>query len=168
MKNLSYLFSVFVITIALAVFTNCNPQKKTAGAYSHKTECIGANNLDGTQTVKAWGTGRNRIQAVKRAKKNAVRDVLFNGITEGGQDCEKRPVVAEVNAHRKYESYFNIFFADDGDYEDYVSARDERIRFKFLRNRRWGRSSITNSVIVTVYRYELRQKMIADGIINIE
>jgi hypothetical protein len=161
MKNI--LFSTFLIT--LFILPSCNSQKKIAGNYSYKTECLGIE-MDGSQTVKAWGNGRNRFDAIEQAKKNAVNDVLFNGIYEGKQDCEKRPVVAEVNARQKYEEYFNKFFSDGGEYKKFVSLKDERIGQKVSRDRKGARQSVTHGVVVRVLRAELKQKMIEDGILK--
>lgn len=140
-------------------------QKVNSGNYTFKTECMGVE-MDGSQTLKAWGNGRNRADAVEQAKKNAVRDVIFNGITEGKQDCEKRPILFEVNAQEKYEDYFNAFFADGGEYKNYISLRDERIGQKINRDRKKARESVTNGMIVRVLRSELKKKLIADGILK--
>ena len=70
-------------------FTSCKPQKKIAGNYTYETECMGIE-MDGSQTLKAWGYGKNRIDAVEQAKKNAVRDVLFKGIRNGKTECNIR------------------------------------------------------------------------------
>ena len=43
---------------------------KGAGNYTYDTECIGVEG-DGSQTVKGWGSGRNREDAVEQAKKMA-------------------------------------------------------------------------------------------------
>lgn len=162
MKYLIYSKLLYIIAILLI---SCNAQKKIAGDYSYKTECLGIE-MDGSQTVKAWGNGRNRWDAIEQAKKTAVRDVLFNGIYEGKQECEKRPVVAEVNAQQKYETYFNNFFADDGEYKNFVSLKDERIGQKVSRDRKGARQSVTHGVVVRVLRAELKQKMIEDGILK--
>lgn len=122
--------------------------------------------LDGSQTLKAWGNGRNRFDAVDQAKKNAVRDVLFKGIIEGKPDCNIKPVLFEVNVQENHEDYFNIFFADQGEYKNYVSVRDERIGQKLDRDRKRGRESVTNGIVVRVLRSELKQKMIKDGILK--
>lgn len=161
MKNLLIISLLF----ALFVLPSCNSQKQIAGNYSYKTECLGIE-MDGSQTVKAWGNGRNRWDAIEQAKKTAVRDVLFNGIYEGKQDCEKRPVVAEVNAQQKYETYFNKFFADDGEYKKFVSLKDERIGQKISRDRKGARQSVTHGVVVRLLRAELKEKMIEDGILK--
>lgn len=140
-------------------------KKKNSGNYTYKTECLGLE-LDGSQTVKAWGNGRNRFDAVEQAKKNAVNDVLFNGIYEGKQDCEKRPVVSEVNARQKHENYFNNFFVDGGEYKNFVSLKDERILQKINRDRKGSRESVTHGFVIRVLRSELKQKMIQDGLIK--
>jgi hypothetical protein len=140
-------------------------QKNIAGNYGYKTECMGVE-LDGSHTVKAWGNGRNRSDAVEQAKKNAVRDIIFFGLLEGKQDCKQKPLILEVNAQEKYEDYFNKFFADGGEYKNYISLRDERLLDKVSRDRKKGRGSVTNGFIVRVLRSELKDKLIADGIIK--
>jgi len=149
----------------LASIASLQAQKKLAGNYGYKTECMGVE-LDGSETVKAWGNGRNRSDAVEQAKKNAIRDVLFYGLVEGKQDCKQKPLLFEVNAEEKYEDYFNKFFADGGEFLNYISLRDERIGDKISRDRKRGRGSVTNGFIVRVLRSELKQKLIADGIIK--
>ncbi len=157
----------FIYFLTLLLISSCasSPQKKISGNYTYKTECLGLE-LDGSQTIKAWGNGRNRFDAVEQAKKNAVNDVLFNGIYEGKQDCEKRPVVSEVNARQKYENYFNSFFVDGGEYKNFVSLKDERTFQKINRDRKGARESITHGFVIRVLRSELKQKMIQDGIIK--
>jgi hypothetical protein len=162
MKKVIYANILIVLSILLV---SCNPQKNIAGNYSYRTECLGIE-MDGSQTVKAWGNGRNRLDAIEQAKKNAVNDVLFNGLYEGKQDCEKRPIVAEANARQNYEAYFNKFFTDGGEYKKYTSPRDERIGQKVSRDRKGGRHSVTHGVVLRVLRTELRQKMIEDGILK--
>lgn len=156
--------NIFLLIITI-VAISCKPSEKVSGNYTYKTECMGVE-LDGSQTLKAWGNGRNRFDAVDQAKKNAVRDVLFKGIIEGKPDCNIKPVLFEVNVQENHEDYFNIFFADQGEYKNYVSVRDERIGQKLDRDRKRGRESVTNGIVVRVLRSELKQKMIKDGILK--
>jgi hypothetical protein len=142
---MKYIFYLKILLFANLLLHSCKPQKQIAGNYTFKTECLGIE-MDGSQTVKAWGNGRNRLDAVEQAKKNALNDVLFNGINDGKQDCEKRPVIAEVNARQKHETYFNKFFADEGDYKNFVSTKDERLSQKMSRDRK-GSSPKCNSWI---------------------
>ena len=156
---------IFATLIVLVLTFSATAQKKTAGYYTYKTECLGVE-LDGSQTLKAWGNGRNRADAVEQAKKNAMRDVIFKGIREGKQECNQKPLIFEVNAEEKYEDYFNAFFADGGEYKNYVSLRDERIGDKINRDRKKMTDSITNGLVVRILRAELKAKLIADNIIK--
>lgn len=155
------------ISLLIILLSTCLgfSQKNIAGNYGYKTECLGVE-LDGSETVKAWGNGRNRSDAVEQAKKNALRDVIFFGLVEGKQDCKQKPLILEVNALEKYEDYFNKFFADGGEFKNYISLRDERIFDKISRDRKKARESVTNGLILRVLRSELKQKLIADGIIK--
>jgi hypothetical protein len=156
---------LFTLLLVLSL-TSGFSQKKISGNYIYKTECMGVE-LDGSYTLKAWGNGRNRADAVEQAKKNAIRDVVFNNILEGKEDCARKPLITEVNAIDKYEDYFNKFFTDDGEYKNFISLKDERIGEKFSRDRRKAREGVTNGLIVRVLRSELKAKLIADGIIKL-
>jgi hypothetical protein len=156
---------LFTLLLVLSL-TSGFSQKKISGNYIYKTECMGVE-LDGSYTLKAWGNGRNRADAVEQAKKNAIRDVVFNNILEGKEDCARKPLITEVNAIDKYEDYFNKFFTDGGEYMNFISLKDERIGEKISRDRRKAREGVTNGLIVRVLRSELKTKLIADGIIKL-
>ena len=156
---------IFLLLILVTLNSCITAQKKSAGYYNYKTECLGVE-LDGSQTLKAWGNGRNRTDAVEQAKKNAMRDVIFNGIREGKQDCNQKPIIFEVNAQEKYEDYFNKFFADGGDFKNFISLKDERIFDKISRDRKAVKESVTHGLIVRILRAELKAKLIADNIIK--
>ncbi|HRO75534.1 MAG TPA: hypothetical protein PLP27_05250 [Crocinitomicaceae bacterium] len=157
-QSILFLFCAFL-------FISCNSQKKIAGNYKFKTQCLGIE-MDGSQTVKAWGNGRNRWDAIEQAKKNAVADVLFVGIREGKQDCNQKPIIFEVNAREKYQDYFDKFFADKGEYKEFISLKDERIMQKISRNRKGATQSVTHGVVLRVFRNELKNKMLNDGMLK--
>ncbi len=157
--------SNLIIIMFFIAITSCSGQKKLAGNYTYKSECMGVE-LDGSQTIKAWGNGRNRSDAVDQAKKNAIRDVIFFGINEGKSECNSKPLIFEVNAQDKYEDYFAKFFADGGEYKNFISLRDERIFDKLSRDKKKARESVTHGMIVRVLRNELKAKLITDGIIK--
>jgi hypothetical protein len=150
---------------SLVLLASCGPQRQIAGNYAHVCECISMEG-DGSFTILAWGEGRNRFDAVEQAKKNALRDVIFKGIIDGKGNCDKKPLLTEVNAEQKYEDYFVKFFADKGPYLKYVELKDERIEDKILRDRQASSKDITNSVVVRVLRYDLKQKLIEDNILT--
>jgi hypothetical protein len=157
---------IFIPVLAIAavalLVSSCAAPVTVAGNYTYKTECLG-NDQDGTQIVKAWGSGKKRAEAVDQAMKNAVNDVLFKGITEGVNGCEMRPIVSEVNARQKYASYFNSFFTDNGAYKNFVEPRYRNIQDGDLKSTRTG---LTAGIILRIYHAELKQKMAEDGIIR--
>ena len=166
MRNTLKIVIALITTLSVNIADSWAQQRENAGNYPTESECLGVE-LDGSVTLKAWGTGRNRFDAVAQAKKNAVRDVLFKGITKGSQECNPRPLIPEVNAETKYEDYFFKFFSDKiGTYKEFTSARDERLDNTIFRSRKGGDKTSTYSVVVRVLRSELRQKLIADGILS--
>lgn len=160
---------ITVITLLVVSATYCSAQKKKAsmaGEYKYESECMGVEG-DGSQTLKAWGTGNSKNDAVEQAKKNAVRDVLFKGIRNGKSECNVKPVINEVNAQEKYEDYFNKFFSDDGPYKNFISMNDEPISVVGgkVSDRKRMADGVQYGVIVQVRRAELKQQMIKDNIL---
>ena len=158
---------IVFITLLTCISTVCSAQrkqKKQAGNYKYETECMGVE-LDGSQTLKAWGFGKDRNDAVEQAKKNAVRDVLFKGISNGKTECNIKPVVFEVNAQENHEDYFNKFFADGGEYKNFISMKDESLFPAITKDRKGAGSEVEYGVIVRVLRAELKKKMIEDKIL---
>ncbi len=165
MKNVFGFILLALGMPALLLFTGCDPQKKIAGNYQHDIECMG-NSLDGSEIIKAWGTGKNREVAIDMAEKNALHAVLFNGIIKGTGSCDVKPVVPEVNAEQNYEKYFNSFFADGGKYKSFVSLKNEpRVPLK-KKDREVGIKDVEFGVVVTVMRSQLKQQLITDGILK--
>lgn len=163
---MKYSVILVVAVFCMAFFgASCRSTTNVSNEYAFvtfETECLGVE-LDGSQTLRAWGKGKNKADAIEQACKNAVRDVIFNGISSGSGECNKRPMITEVNAQEKYEYYFNIFFKDGGAYKKYVSHEDEkrssRIRAKHSTQENYG-------VVVRVKRAELRQRLINDNILK--
>lgn len=158
MKNIIVLlFSIAMLT------TSCH--RKFNGSYSFETECLGVE-LDGSQTLKAWGTGSVRWDAIEQAKKNAVRDVLFKGISKGKSECNIKPILFEVNAQERHEEYFNKFFADNGPYTAFVSMKDEPHAHGKWNEKKKDGKQVQFGVYVRVLRSDLQKRMIADGILK--
>ena len=158
---------IFTTLLLLCLYTVQAQQKRVASSYTFKTECLGLES-DGSQTLKAWGTGRNYSDASEQAKKNAVIDVLFYGIMEGKSDCSRKPLLPEVNAQEKYRYFFNNFFVDGGAYLNYVLLKDERIGNKISRNRLKSREGVTHGLVVRVMRGQLEQMLYQEGILKIQ
>jgi hypothetical protein len=157
---------IIIYIVIPLILNSCIGNKNIVAAnYTYNTECMGVEG-DGSLTLLAWGNGRNRADAVEQAKKNAVMDVIFKGIRNGKDDCNKIPLINEPNARDKYESYFNDFFKDNGVYKKFVSSKDERIGDKVTRDRMKSDKSVTNSCVVKILRYQLKEQLIKDQILK--
>ncbi len=166
MTNTIKISFLLIILCVFPIGDSLAQRNSNVGRYTLEPECLGVE-MDGSVTLRVWGTGRNRFDAVDQAKKNALRDVLFKGIRKGNSDCNPRPLVPEVNAEMKYEDYFNRFFSDRHDeYKKFVSGKDERIDNKIFRRRMGDSKSVTYSVIVRVQRARLKERLREDGILK--
>ncbi len=153
-KLLLTLFSVLSLTYAEA---------QTQPVYSrYSVRCMGVE-LDGSQTLRVQGYGRNRSDAKEQAKKNAVWAVIFDGIRDGVEGCNMRPLITEVNARERYEDYFNLFFSDNGAYKEFVSLKDTKYRSGGKSKDRLG---YAYDLTVRVLRAQLKERLKADNVID--
>ena len=109
-----------IIIFFLFAFTSCSVSRKTTQLYNIRdVECV-SEEMDGTVTLIAYGSGRNKRDAICQAKKNALHQIIFIGTDNENNTCLSRPLVGEVNAKDKYSVFFNEFFKDKGLYRNYV------------------------------------------------
>ena len=156
MKSIIYRTLLIILSI-----TGLDANAQTV--YSkYSVRCLGVE-LDGSQTLRVQGYGRNKNDAKEQAMKNAVYAVIFDGIRDGMEGCNMRPLVTEVNARERYEDYFDIFFSDKGAYKEYVSMRDTKKRSADKAKDRIGYSY---DLTVRVLRPELKARLKADNIIK--
>lgn len=119
---------------------------------------------DGTLTLRVYGKGSTEADAIETAKKNAVRDVIFKGISlKSAGDGPIRPLINEVNARERYAEYFGPFFRDGGEYRKFVK---EENTLPGSRMKSSGTSQLNIGVICTVDRDALRQQLIDDGLLD--
>lgn len=152
---------IIITLLVLMSSTYADAQTQTIYARS-SVRCMGVE-LDGSQTLRVQGYGRNRLDAKEQAKKNAVWAVIFDGIREGTGGCNMRPLVTEVNAKERYEDYFNLFFADDGPYKEYVSLKDTKYRSG---GRSKDKLGYAYDLTIRVLRAQLKERLKADKIID--
>lgn len=150
-KTLLFIMMIFAISVdAQTVYSRTS------------VKCLGVE-LDGSQTLRVQGYGRNRADAKEQAKKNAVKAVIFEGIRDGVEGCNMRPLVMEVNAQERYEDYFNLFFADDGPYLEYVSMKDTKYGSG---DRVKDKVGYSYNLTVRVLRTQLKARLKADNVID--
>ena len=140
--------------VVLAVSCHTHTHTHTTAA-SYASECEYLNHEgDGSITVRAYGQGRNRGDAMAQARKNAIEQVIFKGIYVPGNSALSRPLVYEVNAREKYEDFFNTFFRDGGDFNSFVNGDDRRIN---TNEKHWSGTQVKISTTLTVERGLLKQ-----------
>lgn len=149
--------------ISLLLFSTMNLKAQTRALYAHTSiKCMGVE-LDGSQTLRVQGYGRNRADAKEQAMKNAVWAVIFDGIKDGVEGCNMRPLVTEVNAKERYEDYFNLFFTDNGAYKEYVSLRDTK---RGSGGRKKDKLGYSYDLTIRVLRSQLKARLKADNVID--
>lgn len=152
-----YLF--FIVIAFMAVQLACQAQTVVPRS---SIRCLGME-LDGSETLRVQGYGRNRADAKEQAMKNAVWAVIFDGIIDGAGGCNMRPLVTEANARERYQEYFNRFFADNGPYKQYVSLRDTKKRSGGKVKDKLGYSY---DLTIRVLRSELETRLRQDNVID--
>lgn len=157
MKMKNYLIAI--LCVAGFVVSSCKSPSVTA-FYTFETECV-TDPMDGSVVLRAWGQGATRADAVEQAKRQAVHDVIFKGIQKGG--CRFKPLLYEVNAEEKYQSYFNNFFGRDGAYADFVKMDATKANSG---ERAESKTRDSYGLVVRVLRSELEQKLINDNILK--
>ena len=67
MKHLFYTWKLGCLL--LLILAGCSSKKSVSSYHSFESECLGVE-LDGSETLRAWGRGKNRTDAIEQAKKN--------------------------------------------------------------------------------------------------
>lgn len=158
-RNLKASLCLLAVILSLAGCRSVTEVSSDAAYANFKPQCLGVG-MDGTQTLRVFGKGKDKGRAIEQAKKNAISEVIFNGI-QGSGECEKRPLVNEVNARERYEDYFNAFFADGGAYKKYVKLDENRTS----RIKAQSDDLVQYGVTVSVDRAALKSRLQNDGIL---
>ena len=158
MKKFVVLMLAFV-----AITMTANAQTSQKKVLYKNTIRVLNTELDGSLTLRVTGFGRNRDDAKEQAMKNAVWAVIFDGIRDGVEGCNLRPLVTEVNAKERYEEYFNRFFSDRGEYRKYVTLQDT----KYLSGgKAKDKNGYSYDLTVRVLRPKLKARLQADNVID--
>lgn len=152
------------VAVAMAVvMTSCNPQKVTTTAfYEVRSEFMNMEG-DGSVTVRAYGVGRYRGDALEQARKNAVRDIVLYGVDVPGNPHLSRPLITEANAEEKYANFLYMLLEDNGAYKYFVSREDRR---RETNEKYWTGKQMKMSTTVRVLRPQLQQYLKENNIIK--
>lgn len=161
-QTIKVLLGLFA-AVSLAVLASCG-SKRSEAYYDYKTKYV-ATELDGSYTVRSYGRGRNAPDALVQARKQAVYDIVFVGLEPSSKkNLESvKPLLLEVNAKEKYKDYFDVFFADNGPYEQFATVKERK-----WNTSKWARADGQSlcETTVCVYASKLKQKLIEDGILK--
>ncbi len=156
-------FLIILLFLLFSFIVNAQQKSQSGAYYDYQVRCQGIE-MDGSQTLEAFGKGRNYRDASEQAKKNAVYSVIFKGIKEGNGGCNRDPLLLSSSPEIKYEEYFARFFADGGPYLEFVSLEDERISKKLKRDAKKSKNVQQRMVIVRVDRLGLKMRLKSDNI----
>lgn len=163
MKNLTKI-TLTALCCGPLLLGSCRSKQTISPTYStftFETTYMGEGN-DGSVVLRAWGKGPSIDRSIEQAKKNAVADVIFKGVGTTNA-YNQQPLVTEVNARERYADYFDRFFADGGEYANFVRESSDkdgsRVKSK-------GASRENHGVVVEVNRSALRKQLINDGILK--
>lgn len=156
-------YLVGLSAMLLLAGVGCSKKLADTGSYFRSgTEYLNSEG-DGSITVRAYGMGKTREDAIEQACKNAVHDVLFKGVLTPENTILSRPLIREINAQEKYQYFFNPFFADGGQYRRFVSLEDRRPKSD---GRQANSVQQRYAVTVRVLRAELQQYLIEHHIVK--
>lgn len=153
---------MLLLALPLACWAQSKAAKKVASYHEQGITCLAAE-LDGSVTLRVTGSGASRADAKEQARKNAVWAVVFDGVPSNVKGVDCRPLLNEANAREKYEEYFDIFFADGGEYLKYVSGEDAKI---LSCEKKKNKVSKNFTLTVRVLRSELKARLKADNVLK--
>lgn len=160
MKRLSILFA----TAALILLAGCGV-KRSQAYYDQPSRVIGVKH-DGEYVLRVQCRTRNAPMSFAEAQRKAVKEIVFDGVKAGSNGIQDlQPLCTVVNSQEKYEDYWNAFFSDHGEWEKYVSIKDQRI---LTNDYQRTISQTVTTMDVTVERAALKKKLQADGMIPAE
>jgi hypothetical protein len=157
---------LFTLVFSSCLLAGCKSKIDTiSGYYDYETECVSVNRT-GFQTVKAWGIGMDEKEAILNARRRAVDDILFQGITGGNSLCDMRPIISNPNKRRDNVNYFRNFFAANGAFENYAGLPEENwLRQKMKVNKK-NKGRLAYEIIIEVDVDGLRNQMKRDNLIQ--
>lgn len=99
-----------------------DPARWISGSYQVDCAVVGA---QGTQVLVTHGTARKVEAAIVEARRNAVRAVIFRGVTTTA--CTVPPMLRPAEVTEPVNRYFDEFFGPRGGYGSYVTFVGEQI-----------------------------------------
>ena len=109
---------IIMSVISILGLQSCSPKIKP---YSGEVNFL-YKEAQGTVAVKSTGYGKNQMEAVSDAQKNAFKIILFKGIP--GTELNVPLIENENDAKSRNAAYFKKFF-DEGNYKTFMMSSTE-------------------------------------------
>jgi hypothetical protein len=153
--------SILTILIAICFALQANSQNTSSDFLSTNYEVqFIRTGVDGTILFKIFSYGKTEEQAIKNAKSDALKAVMFKGIP--GSDLAS-PMIRDLSVLETKNEFFNTFF-ETQQYQQYVSISgdgtiDGEDRLKVGKKYKIG-------IVVSVQKANLRKLLENAGIIK--
>lgn len=92
--------------------------------YNYEVETVGVGS-DGTKSLKIWTYGKKVDQAVMTAKKCAVAACIYRGLPASTYALATPALLQQP--WEEWDEYFEKFFADGGEYLNYVNLTTDGV-----------------------------------------
>lgn len=127
-----------------------------AGSYEVSCDRTGS---EGTILFTVFSIEKNEQAALREARRNAVRAVVFRGIRT--ERCSEDPLVRPDALTAAADAYFDTFFAEGGQYLGYVEYAGDEVESRV----KVGKQVKIGSTVI-VQRTRLRQDLERAGIVK--
>ncbi len=127
-----------------------------AGAYEVSCDQVG---VQGAQILQVFSVGRRAEDAIRESRRNAVRAMVFRGVTSSA--CNVPPMIRPADFTRRADRFFDRFFAEGGQYLSYVEYAGDEVESRTQVGRQ---VKIGTTAIIQVGR--LRRDLESAGILT--
>jgi hypothetical protein len=80
---------------------------------TYQTECVSIQ-TDGYITIKIWDTKSGKSYTLEQSKKDAIRALLFLGISGNNGCTTQEPILKNAQDIANFQKFENDFFSKDG------------------------------------------------------
>lgn len=115
--------------------------------------------VQGEQIMTVFSVGKTEAEALREARRNAVRAIVFRGIQTSA--CTEPPLLTPDKLTEKADKYFDEFFREAGQYLAYVEYSGDEVESRVKVGKQ-----IKIGSIVTVHVGRLRADLEKAGIIE--
>lgn len=152
---------LYIITLLLLMVGCASPYRATV-LQGPSLQYMG-NQYDGSITVRVSAHGRDYFDAMEKAKRFALREMLLRGIPVNGNPLLSKPLLSGANAEEEYQDFLDAFFSDGGRYQAFVNSKDRR---RGSDQKAKAKIAVRVNTTLRLLRPQLRQYLIENNLIE--